>query len=200
MIEHHRGYIDMAKLADEARLRMALGNADHRGRPSRVGSVIDVSPGFRVALGLAVALLLAARLLLAGLPLRGRATTLTLSEIGLVGVGLAALTFHCAAMFFTSVAERIPGTGDVIDDIRALGTASVFWYAAPAVLVLVGLRRLHWVALIVLVVALLSVGVTMYNGGPLGQHLFALFVGVVALAATLASLVQPPSRSTTSIP
>jgi len=110
------------------------------------------------------------------------------------------LTFHCVAMFFASVAARLPGTGDVVSDIRALGTASVLWYVAPAVLVLLGLRRLlHWGALIVTVIVLLSFGVTMYDGGPIDQHLFAPFISVVALAAMLASLVEPPSRSTTAI-
>ena len=161
---------------------------------------MDVSTGFLIALGLAVATLVAARLFLAGLPLRGRATTLRFSEVGFVGVGLAVLTFHCVALFFASVAARLPGTGDVVSDIRALGTASVLWYVAPAVLVLLGLRRLlHWGAQIVTVIVLLSFGVTMLDGGPIYQHLFALFISVVALAAMLASLVEPPSRSTTAI-
>lgn len=165
-------------------------------RASRIGTVTEVSTGFRLALGVALAALLVVRLHLASLPLRGRATTLSFSELGLVGVGLAVLTFHCAAMFFRSLAERVPGAGNVISDIRALGIVSLLWYAVPSLLVLVGLRRLPRVALLVPVVALLFIGVTMYDGGSLDQHLFALFVGVVALAATFATLVRPPSRST----
>lgn len=154
-----------------------------------------MSAGFLVALALAVATLMAARLFGARLPLRSRATVLTFSEVSFVVVGSAVLAFHCVAMFFTSVAEHVPGAGAVIDDIRALGIASALWYAAPALLVLLGIRRLYRGGVVVAVVALLSVGVTMYDGGPLDRHLFALFVGVVALAATLISLVTLPSRS-----
>jgi hypothetical protein len=100
-------------------------------------------------------------------------------------------------MFFTSLAERLPGTATAIQDIRALGTASVTWYAVPAIAVLLGLRRLHWCALGVAALALLSIGTTMYNGGSLYQHLVAIWVGVVLLAAVLATLVMPPSTSET---
>jgi hypothetical protein len=37
----------------------------------------------------------------------------------------------------------------------------------------------------------------MYNGGSLYQHLVAIWVGVVLLAAVLATLVMPPSTSET---
>lgn len=158
---------------------------------------VVVSTGFLITLGLAVASLATVRLLVPGLPLSGRTTTLRFTEVVVVGVGLAALAFHCVAMFFPDVAERLPATAGAISDIRGLDTASIVWYGAPALLVMFGLRRLHRGALTVIAVALLSVGVTMYNGGPLDQHLFVLFIGVVSLAAVLAVLVRPRTNRTT---
>jgi hypothetical protein len=156
-----------------------------------------VSPTFLVTLGVAAALPFGLRLLLPGLPVRGVALRLRFVDAALLAAGVLLLAFHCFAMFFTSLAERLPGTATAIQDIRALGTASVIWYAAPAIAVLLGLRRLHWCALGVAALALLAIGTTMYNGGSLYQHLVAIWVGVVLLAAVLATLVMPPSTSET---
>jgi hypothetical protein len=41
--------------------------------------------------------------------------------------------------------------------------------------------------------SLLWIGITMYNGGALDQHLVAIWVGVVLLAAVIAALVMPPT-------
>jgi hypothetical protein len=156
-----------------------------------------VSPTFLVTLGVAAALPFGLRLLLPGLPVRGVALRLRFVDAALLAAGVLLLAFHCFAMFFTSLAERLPGTATAIQDIRALGTASVIWYAAPAIAVLLGLRRLHWCPLGLAALALLSIGTTMYNGGSLYQHLVAIWVGVVLLAAVLATQVMPPSTSET---
>jgi peptidoglycan/LPS O-acetylase OafA/YrhL len=115
-----------------------------------------------------------------------------LGDAALVAGGSVLLAWHCLAMFFTSLAERVPGTDTAIQDIRALGTASLIWYVVPAFVVLAGLRRLHRGALGVAALALLAIGLTMYNGGSLEQHLVAIWVGVVLLAGVLAVLVLPP--------
>ena len=154
-----------------------------------------MSPTFLVTLGVAAALPFGLRLLLPGLPVRGVALRLRLVDAALLAAGVLLLAFHCFAMFFTSLAERLPGTATAIQDIRALGTASVIWYAVPAIAVLLGLRRLHWCPLGVAALALLSIGTTMYNGGSLYQHLVAIWVGVVLLAAVLATLAMPPTTS-----
>ncbi len=159
-----------------------------------MGTFGRVSTGFVITLALAVAAVLAARVLLPGLPMRGRAVTLTLAEVALTLFGLAVLTFHCGAMFFTDVAHWIPGSDGVIEDIRALGTISLIWYVGSALLVMLGLRRLPVLAVAVVSVAVLAIGVTMYNGGPLETHLFAIFLGVVLLTAVMATLVRPPRR------
>ena len=156
-----------------------------------------MSSTFSLTLGAAVAFLIGLRFLLAGLPVRGLAVRLRIPDAALLGGGLVVLAFHCITMFFTSLAERVPGTTTAIQDIRALGTASVIWYVLPAVAVLLGLRRLHPAALGVAAVALLMVGITMYNGGSLEQHLVAIWVGVVLLAAVLATQVRPPTARAT---
>ncbi len=156
-----------------------------------------MSSTFLVTLGVAVAILFGLRFLLPALPMRGHAVRLRFVDAAALAVGLLLLAFHCFAMFFTSLAERVPGTATAIQDIRALGTASVIWYVVPAIAVLLGLRRLHWVPLGVAALALLSIGITMYNGGPLDQHLATIWVGVVLLAATLATLVKPPRTGAT---
>jgi membrane protein YdbS with pleckstrin-like domain len=61
-------------------------------------------------------------------------------------------------------------------------------------LVMVGLRRQHVVALVMVAASLATVGCTMYDGGRLSTHLTAIFVAVVILAAVLALLVMPPWR------
>ena len=156
-----------------------------------------MSTTFLLTLGAAVALLLGLRLLLPGLPLRGRTVRLRLADAALVAGGSVLLAFHCIAMFFTSLAERVPGTETAIQDINALGTASLIWYVVPAIAVLLGLRRLPWGALSGGAVALLLIGITMYNGGPLDQHLVTIWIGVVLLAAILATLVAPPTTRMT---
>jgi hypothetical protein len=153
-----------------------------------------MSSTFLLTLGAVVALLFGLRLLLP-LPVRDRAVRLGFVDAGVLVAGSLLLAFHCIAMFFVSLAERVPGTDSVIQDIRALGTASVVWYVVPAVAVLLALRRLHWSAIGVAALALLWIGVTMYNGGPLDQHLVAIWVGVVLLAAVLATLAMPPTTS-----
>jgi hypothetical protein len=159
-----------------------------------------VSTTFVLSLALAVALLLGARLLLPALPLRGGAITLGLAEFGALAAGLAVLAFHCVAMFFTSLAARLPASASAIDDIRALGTASVVWYVAPVLVVLLALRRLQWGPLTVVFLALLSIGVTMYDGGTLERHLLTIWGGVTLLAATILLWVRPPATRSAAVP
>jgi len=111
-----------------------------------------------------------------------------LADIGIVG-----LVLHCGAMFFPSVVGEPPGTHRVIGAINALGAVSRIWYIAAAVLVLIGLQPQHVVARVIVALALVAVGVTMYGGGPLRTHLVAIFAAVVVLAGVAAALVVSPS-------
>ena len=60
-------------------------------------------------------------------------------------------------------------------------------------LVLVGLRRLHWSGVGAVTLALIAVGVTMYNGGPLDVHLAMVSAAVFVLALVAATLAIPPA-------
>ena len=141
-----------------------------------------------------VAVVLGARLMSSALPLSRYSTPISLGDVGLVGVGLVGLSFHCAAMFFRGSVEWLPGTDSAITDIRSLGTTSVVWYVIPSALVLLGLRRQHPVALALVTLALVAVGITMYNGGSSQVHLTSIFICVVVLAAAGAALVRRPER------
>lgn len=162
-----------------------------------MGTFGRVPTGVVVSLALVVASVIGARFLLPGLPMRGRAVTLTWTEVAVTLYGLAVLTFHCGAMFFTEATQQMPGSDGLIEDIRALGGRSLVWYVVPALLVVLGLRRLPLLAVAAVSIALLAIGVTMYDGGSLETHLVAIFAGVVLLTATFAALVRPPGRGTT---
>lgn len=147
-------------------------------------------------LAVVVVLLLLTRLLVPGLPPKRLATRLTPGDLGLAAAGLAGLILHCAAMFFQPLVSVIPGSAPVITQINAMGPASVAWYAVPSVLLLLaGLRRHNTAVAALLAAALLSVGVTMYNGAALWIHLTAIFAAVVLTAAILALLTRPPRRT-----
>jgi len=149
-----------------------------------------VSTSYLVGLLTAVAVVFGARLVLAALPVRRFAMPVTVTDASLFGVGVAGLALHCGAMFFSGWVEPLPEA--VISDIRALGTASIIWYVVPAVLVILGLRRQHPVTLAMIALALVAVGITMYDGSSLQVHLTVIFVSVVLLAGVVAMLVLPP--------
>ena len=153
---------------------------------------------FVASLTTAVVIIFGSRLVLAGLPLRRFATTVTATDTALITAGIGGLTFHCGAMFYRSTVERIPGTMSAINTVDAMGTASRLWFIVPAILLVIGLRRLRHVAVLTVAAGLSAVGVTMYDHGPLATHLTAIFVAVVSLAAVGATLVLPPWRRSTS--
>ncbi|WP_427007906.1 hypothetical protein [Pseudarthrobacter sp. H2] len=146
-------------------------------------------------LAVVVLLLLLARLVVPGLPPQSLAARLTPVDAGLAAAGIAGLVLHCASMFFEPVVSSFPGSAAVISQINSMGPASVIWYAVPSLLLLAGLRRHDTVVLAVLAVALLTVGVTMYNGAALWIHLDAVFAAGVVTAAILFLLVVPPWRT-----
>lgn len=156
-----------------------------------------MSTPFLLSLAGVVVVVLGARFLSAGLPLRGLARRITRPDAALLVTGAVGLAFHCVAMFFRRVVDPLPGADAAISDIRALGAASIIWYVVPAVLVLLGLRRVHPAALAVAALAFVAVGVTMYNDGPLDVHLASIFASVVVLAVVTATLVLPPTRHLT---
>lgn len=150
-----------------------------------------MSNGYLVAMAAVVVMLFGARLVLAGLPL-SQAAPVSLADALLLVAGALGLAFHCLAMFFRDSVAWLPGADGPIGDVRALGAASLLWYVVPAGLVLLGFRRQHPAAVALVVVALVAVGITMYNGGSVSTHLAAIFASVVVSAGVAASLVLPP--------
>jgi hypothetical protein len=144
-------------------------------------------------LGVAAALLVL-RLVVPGLPAQRITRRLSPLDLALTVLGVLGLVLHCASMFFGPVVGAIPGSGSVISQINSMGTVSMIWYAVPALLVLVGLRRQHWIALILLATSLLAVGITMYNGTALSTHLDTIFAAGVMIAATVFLLSTSPWR------
>lgn len=116
-------------------------------------------------------------------------------DVVLLGTGVALLVFHCGAMFFPRVADRLPGADGAASDVRALGTASIVWFLAAVVLVLLGLRHQHVIGQAAVAVSLAAVGTTMYNGASLQTHLVTIFVSVLALVGVMAALLLPPWRT-----
>ena len=158
-----------------------------------------MSTTFVLSLIAVVALVMCARLMLGGLPVGHVAKRLSAGDAVMSGIGLLGLAFHCSAMFFSGFVKVIPGAQRPTEAINALGTASIVWYVAPAVLVLVGLRRLHWSGVGAVTLALIAVGATMYNGGPLDVHLATIFAAVSTLASVAATLALPPGASRRSV-
>ncbi|MGI8458402.1 MAG: hypothetical protein ACR2LI_09860 [Propionibacteriaceae bacterium] len=136
----------------------------------------------------------AARFLSAGLPLRS-AARLWVADVVLVVVGLLGLVLHCTAMFFPALVLGLPGTDAAVAQINALGAASVAWYVLPVVVLMLGLRRVPRLAMLVLTVAFLAVGLTMYDGGPVDIHLIVIAATVLVIVATMAALVRPTVRT-----
>ena len=142
---------------------------------------------YSLALWTVVVLAVGARFLLPHLPLRRHAVPTSPADLTLLGIGMLGLVLHCTAMFTRPLVEWIPGPA--VDQIAGMGTASVIWYLVPAVLVAVGLRRQRIAVQAVVTLALVAVGVTMYNGGSLGVHLAAIFLLVVVLAIVSSALI-----------
>lgn len=142
-----------------------------------------MTTGYLSALIGTLLLLVVIRIVAPGLPVQRWTRTMRRLDALLVLVGSVGLVVHCLAMFARPFALGIPGVSALVPSIDALGPTSVLLYVAPAVLVLLGLRRLWPPVPAVALIALVAVGVTMYDGGPLRVHLTAISVAVVVLAA-----------------
>ena len=150
---------------------------------------------FSVSLIVTVVLILVARAVVPGLPLRTRARAASGPDLAFLALGVIGLLLHCGAMFFRDVVAGLPGTAGYIATVTAPGFASVAFFVAPSLAVLIGLRHQRWVAVALLAAALLAVGVTMYGSFALATHLTAIFASTALLALILAALVTRPQRS-----
>ncbi len=139
---------------------------------------------------LALALTMVAARLRHGAPLlRSRSTVLGPVRSAVAVLSVAALVFHCTAMFFAAWVNAVPGAQAPADAVRALGSVSSWAYCIPAVALLVVLRGTWWPAWVVLAAGLLGVGVTMFAGYSLNAHLAWIALTVIALAFHAAALV-----------
>lgn len=153
-----------------------------------------MTTGYLSALIGTLLLLVVIRILVPGLPVQRWTRPIRRLDALLLLVGSVGLVVHCLAMFARPFASEVPGVSALVPSIDALGPASVLLYIAPAVLVLLGLRRLWPPVPAVVLIALVAVGVTMYDGGPLRVHLTAISVAVVVLAAVPLLFVSPFGR------
>ena len=151
-----------------------------------------MTAGFSIALAVTAILILLARLAIPRLPLRGAAARMTVVDSVLFGLGLLGLVFHCTAMFYRGLLEPVPGAQPIVDMVNSMGVASIILFAVPSLLLLLGLRHQHVAAIVAMAIALLAVGVTMYNGGTLQVHLAAIFVSGIVLASVMSFVVMPP--------
>ncbi len=139
---------------------------------------------------------LIARLASARLPLAPFAYRLRPDETLFAVGALLALGFHCAAMFFQGRVAAVPGLDGAAEAVADLGTVSQLAFWVPAILLLVGLRRVWLSAFAALAFALIAVGVTMYWSLGLTAHLATIAIAVAITVGIAAGFVRPPdSRS-----
>jgi hypothetical protein len=141
-----------------------------------------------VSLLVAIAALVAARIVVPGLPPVRLAGPLRAPDALLVTVGTLGLLAHCLAMFYPAVVAAVPGSGPYARLVNAMGPGSVVLFAVPAAILIVGLRHHRAVGVVVLVLTLVAVGVTMYDGGPLTAHLIAISAAVIVIAVLVVVL------------
>ena len=154
--------------------------------------MVAMSLTFVLTLTGVILALLILRLVVPALPLRSFTRRLSALDAALIMLGALGLVVHCVSMFFRPLLAAIPGTEGMISQINSMGTASIMWYVVPAVMVMVGLRKQHWVAQLILAAALLAVGVTMYDGTPISVHLYTIFAAGVVIPAIIFLLATPP--------
>jgi len=136
---------------------------------------------------------LVARVASARLPLAPLAYRLRPVESLLAVGALIALGFHCSAMFFPAEVEALPGLEGPAEAVADLGTASQLAYWLPAVVLVVGVRRVWRSALVALTAVLVVVGVTMFWSFGLSAHLAAIAAAVAITVAIAAGLVRTPT-------
>lgn len=132
----------------------------------------------------------------------GRGDLLRLGRVDLLvaAAALAALGFHCAAMFFPSAVAAVPGADGLAERVRDFGAASQVEYWLPAGLLVLALRHAWRPLLVVEAAVLAAVGVTMFWSFGLEAHLTAIaaaFVVTAILALAAGSFVfvrQPGDR------
>lgn len=118
-------------------------------------------------------------------------------RLAVAAVMVAALAFHCAAMFFADWVEAVPfadGPAAAVRDLDSLASQVAYW--APALGLVVALRHIWQPALALLVVTLLGVGYTMFVPHALTTHLAWIASATLVLVAIASGLLTRSSRET----
>lgn len=121
-----------------------------------------------------------------------RAIPLRRWEWTTAALGVAALVFHCGAMFFAVWVDAVPGLQTPAAAVRALNGTSQWAYWGPAVMLLASMRRAWWPGPILLAATLSGVGVTMFWSYPLPAHLSWLAALIATGSAVFAVLITRP--------
>lgn len=115
-------------------------------------------------------------------------------ELAVAGVMVAALVFHCAAMFFASWVNALPFADEPARSVRNLGLTSQVAYWAPAAILVVALRRVWPPVLGLLTATLVGVGYTMFVPHALNTSLAWIAGAAIILVMIAAALVVPLRR------
>jgi hypothetical protein len=107
---------------------------------------------------------------------------------------VAALVFHCAAMFFADWVHAVPFADEPAQSVRALGVVSQVAYWVPAVGLAVALRRVWPPGLGLLTATLVGVGYTMFVPHSLTTHLTWIAAAAITLVMIATALVAPLRR------
>jgi hypothetical protein len=110
-------------------------------------------------------------------------------EWAIATVSVAALVFHCGAMFFSAWINAVPGLRPPADSIRSFGAGSQAAYWIPALILFAAVRRTWWPGLILVATTLIGMGVTMFWSYGLTTHLSWLAAAVLTVTAVFAALV-----------
>lgn len=116
-------------------------------------------------------------------------------ELAAAAVMVAALVFHCAAMFFAGWVDAVPFAEQpaaAVRDLDSLASQVAYW--VPAIGLVIALRRVWPPALGLLVVALAGVGYTMFVPHSLTTHLAWIAAATIALVSIGAGLVSRARR------
>jgi hypothetical protein len=156
-------------------------------------------PVLWLALSAVVVVAAAARLALRRPLLPSRAAPVPGVQLAVVAVAVVVLVFHCASMFFAGWTDALPGGRPLGEQVRDMGAVSQWAFWLPAVVLLVGLRRIWAPVLLILALVLAGVGVTMFWPFPLTVHLGWIAAAVVTLAGIGSALVRLPRNDAPAV-
>ena len=119
-----------------------------------------------------------------------RARAIPPGDLAVAAVMAAALVFHCAAMFFADWVDAVPfaeAPAAAVRDLDSLASQLAYW--APALGLVLTLRRVWPPALVLLAATLVGVGYTMFVPHSLSTHLAWIAAATITLVLVVAGFV-----------